>query len=298
MRITVNGRPLAMEEKEGSSIGELLAGADDLIEKSGSVIVSLKVDGAEVDADRYAEISARPCASVGEIEIGAEDSANVRIRALETLLELLSIARGSASEGSPELQRDWPGLRGGAADICEAFAGLFSSDELSFVKLFSELLEEAGDDPDRASRIEISAQSDRLGSLFSERLAELRSPASEMRAAAALFGEKSSQLGDLPVLLQTGKEGEAMKAVLYFIEIFNKVIRILPELRRAGIDTSSIRIEGRPLPEFYDSFNEVLRELIDGLEHKDAVLIGDLAEYEVLPRMKSFFASMEKALPA
>ncbi len=298
MRITVNGRPLAMEVKEGSSLGELLAGADDLIEKSGSVIVSLRVDGEEVDADRFAEASARPCASIAEIEIGAEDSADVRIRALETLLELLAIARSSASEDSPELKRDWPGLRGGATDISDAFAGLFSSDELSFVKLFAELLEKSGDDPDRASRIEISAQADRLRSIFSERLAELRSPASEMRAAAALFGEKSSELGDLPVLLQTGKEGEAMKSVLYFIEIFNKVIRILPELRRAGIDTSSIRIEGRPLPEFYDSFNEVLRELIDGLEHKDAVLIGDLAEYEVLPRMKSFFASMEEALPA
>jgi hypothetical protein len=89
-----------------------------------------------------------------------------------------------------------------------------------------------------------------------------------------------------------------MKSVHYFIEIFNKVIRILPELRRAGIDTSSIRIEGRALPEFYDSFNEVLRGLIEGLEHRDAVLIGDLAEYEVLPRMRSFFTSMSEALPA
>lgn len=298
MRITVNGRPLAMEAKEDSSLGEVLAGADDLIEKTGSVIVSLKVDGEEIDAESYATVSARPCSSVGEIEIGAEDSAAVRIRALETLLELLSIAGGSASDEAPELQRDWPSIRNGAADICEAFAGLFSSDELSFVKLFSELLDKAGDNPDRAVRVEISAQAGRLSSLFAERLAELRSPAAEMRAAAALFGETSSQLGDLPVLLQTGREGEAMKAVLYFIEIFNKVIRILPELRRTGIDTSSIRIEGKPLPEFYDAFNEVLRELIDGLEHRDAVLIGDLAEYEVLPRMKSFFASMEGALPA
>jgi hypothetical protein len=298
MRITVNGRPLAVESRAGGSLGEILAGADDLIEKSGSVIISLKVDGHEVDAEGYAEVSGVPASSVGEVEIRAEESAAVRIRALETLLELLALAGSSAAEDPEGRPRDWPGIRAGASDMSEAFAGLFSADELSFVKLFSALLDKAGDEPDRASRIEISAQADRIGSFFSERLSELRDPAAEMRAAAALFSEKSSELAELPVLLQTGKEPQAMKSVLSFIEIFNKVIRILPELRRTGIDTSSIRIEGSPLPEFYDSFNEVLRGLIDGLEHRDAVLIGDLAEYEVLPRMKSFFASMARALPA
>jgi hypothetical protein len=52
------------------------------------------------------------------------------------------------------------------------------------------------------------------------------------------------------------------------------------------------------MPEFYGSFNDVLRQLTDAFEHKDAVLIGDLAEYEILPRMKSFFAAMREALPA
>jgi hypothetical protein len=297
MRITVNGRPLPLESREGGSLGEILAGADDLIEKSGSVIIGLRVDGREVDAEAYAEVSGVPAASVGEVEIRAEDSAAVRIKALETLVELLELAGSSAVEDADGRPRDWRGIRAGAADMSEAFAGLFSADELSFVKLFAEVLNRAGDDPDRASRIEISAQADRIRSLFSERLAELRDPAGEMRAAAALFAEKSRELAELPVLLQTGKEPQAMKSVLYFIEIFNKVIRILPELRRSGIDTSSIRIEGQALPEFYDSFNEVLRGLIDGLEHHDAVLIGDLAEYEVLPRMKSFFASMAGAMP-
>jgi hypothetical protein len=118
-----------------------------------------------------------------------------------------------------------------------------------------------------------------------------------MRAAALLFDERSADLAELPVLLQTGKEELAMKAVLYFIEIFNKVIRIIPELRRSGVDTASISVGDSGLPEFYGAFNEVLRELTEAFEHKDAVLIGDLAEYEVLPRMRSFFSAMREALP-
>jgi hypothetical protein len=56
-------------------------------------------------------------------------------------------------------------------------------------------------------------------------------------------------------------------------------------------------VEGSPMPEFYGAFNGVLRSLTEAFEHKDAVLIGDLAEYEILPRMRSFFEAMRGALP-
>jgi hypothetical protein len=312
MRITVNGAPLPLDIDESGSLGAALAGADELLDKAGSVIVSLKVDGREVDAEGYSACAERPASSVSSVEIMAEDAAAIRLRALETLLELLSIAK-RASQDSPfpaeggetrteaaqsaGSSADWAGLRTGAEDMRDAFAGLFAADELSFVQLFAELLGRAGDAPDRASRIEISAQADRLASVFGERLAELRSPVAEMRTASTLFDARSGELAELPVLLQTGKEGEAMKAVLYFIEIFNKVIRIIPELRRSGIDTGSLKVGDSTMAEFYGSFNDILRQLTEAFEHKDAVLIGDLAEYEVLPRMKCFFAAMGEALP-
>jgi hypothetical protein len=179
----------------------------------------------------------------------------------------------------------------------DAFAGLFAADELSFVQLFADILAAAGDEPDGASRIEISAQVDRLRSIFGERLAELVSPAREMRTAGSLFEERAPELAELPVLLQTGKEDQAMKTMLFFIELFNKVIRIIPELRRRGVDTDSISVGGKDMPKFFGAINDVLRELTEAFEHKDAVLIGDLAEYEVLPRMRSFFAAMREALP-
>jgi hypothetical protein len=333
MRITVNGAPLALDVKGSGSLGELLAGADDLLDRAGSVIVSLRVDGEDVDADGYARFAEMPSASVSNVEIRAEDTAAIRARTIETLLELLAIAKRLAEDtaaedtaaedtaaedtaaedtaaedtaaagAAPEVDRsaaaagDWPGLRAGAQDMVDAFAGLFAADELSFVRLFADLLVRAGDEPDKAARVELSAQSDRLSSVFGERLAELRRPVAEMRAAAALFEARAAELADLPVLLQTGREDRAMKSVLYFIEIFNKVIRVIPELRRSGIDTASISVDGSSMPDFYGAFNGVLRELTDAFEHKDAVLIGDLAEYEVLPRMRSFFAAMRESLP-
>src|SRR5208337_5065621 len=86
MRITVNGAPLALDVKGSGSLGELLAGADDLLDRAGSVIVSLRVDGEDVDADGYARFAEMPSASVSSVEIRAEYTAAIRARTIETLL--------------------------------------------------------------------------------------------------------------------------------------------------------------------------------------------------------------------
>ena len=131
-----------------------------------------------------------------------------RVRAIETLLELLAIAKRSAAKTEPRRQiGDWSGLRSGAKDMRDAFTGLFAADELSFVQLFSDLLERAGDEPDKASRVELSAQADRLASVFGERLAELRRPAAEMLAAAALFDERAAGTGRASRALADGQGG-------------------------------------------------------------------------------------------
>jgi len=296
MDILVNGEALAFEEKPGSSLGEVLAAVDDLVEGSGSIIVGIKVDGAELEAAGYAEAAARPAAEVASVELAVEAAREVRLRTIGTLLELLGLVARAAAEPAASAE-DWRSLREGAADLRDAFGGLFSADELAFVQRLASALEAAGDSPGASARAAVAAEAARASSVFGERNAELVDPVAEMRAAALLFESRAQELADLPVLLQTGKEELAMKSVLYFVEVFNKVIRVIPELRQAGIDSASIRVGDQALPEFYGAFNGVLKELTGAFENKDAVLIGDLAEYEILPRMRSFFSAMEEALP-
>lgn len=297
MEILVNGDALAVEAGPGATLGEVLAAADELVDKSGSIIIGIKIDGVDLGAEDYGEEAKRPADGIASIKIVAESAREVRIRTMQTLLELVALA-GRAAEGEEAGAGDWRALREGATDIRDAFGGLFSADELSFVRLIADELAAAGDAPDAAARALVAAQAGKVASVFGERLAELRDPASEMKAASALFESRAQELADLPVLLQTGKEDRAMKTVLFFIEVFNKVIRLMPELGHAGVDASAVRIEGKGVAEFYGEFNGVLRELTGAFEHKDAVLIGDLAEYEILPRMRGFFAAIKEALPA
>ncbi len=301
MDIRVNGEPLALEINAGASVGEALAAADELLETAGAVIIGLRMDGADLDADAFPSIRDRPFADKGSIDIAAESIAAIKQKAIKTLLELLSLSDEAAAN---EDSKDWPALAGSLGELAGAFAGLFSADELSFVHGFADLAAKAmaarAEKPDASLppelRAEIVRQAESLIIIFKERLDEIERPADELRKTAALYRSQEAELSELPVLLQTGKDERAMRAILFFVEIFNKVIRLVPELEHEGLDTDIVRIDGLSIPEFYNSFNGILRRLSAAFEDKDSVLIGDLAEYEVAPRMARFFTIIEEAL--
>jgi hypothetical protein len=300
VELFVNGHAMDFEPGDGEGIDLVLARVDELLEKAGSVIVGLGVDGRSIGPDELEAVQNLRVSEVGRVDVAAEDASEYRAKAIGLLLDLVALA-GRASAGE---DGQWEPLKQDVAGLADTLSGLFPADELSFVQGFSALVgtvaaeaEVRGGSPSPETKTDFAARIQALETFFRERLAELDSPVAEMRRTAALFEDGAEELRELPVYLQTGKEERAMKAVILFIEIFNKVIRLIPELRRRGIDTTSIRVEGLELPAFYASFNQVLRSLSGAIENKDSVLLGDLAEYEVAPRMGSFFTAMEQALP-
>ena len=51
------------------------------------------------------------------------------------------------------------------------------------------------------------------------------------------------------------------------------------------MDTSKAKILDLPFDEFYKDFNSILLELTNAFGAGDSVLIGDLLEYEIAPRL-------------
>ena len=134
----------------------------------------------------------------------------------------------------------------------------------------------------------------RLAAFFGERLAELRDPAGAMLASARIFDAIQAELSEVPVRLQTGKDAQAMHTVVLAIELINKMVRIMPEYMRT-LTTVPIEVSGATMPEYYGELTGVLKELAEAFENKDGVLIGDLAEYEIRPRLASFFQVVRTA---
>lgn len=288
MTITVNGSELDIYT-DGATLGDVLAEADDIVERAGSVILGLRLDGRELDADDLPDLQDRPVSEHGTLEIDSAPASELRGRAYGALLDFLGVLRQwSAGTEPPEpLREAWDAYG-------KTYSGLLSSDEHSFLDLLGRDLESPA--PGGGDRRLLARHADSLEPIFRERLEEILDPAAAMLAASRLYEAERDNLRDVSVRLQTGRDAEAMRSILLFVEIFNKANRILPELGRIGAATSGLRIDGKPVAEFYDSFNGILRQLMEAFETKDAVQIGDLAEYEIVPRMNAFFEALTGAL--
>ena len=58
--------------------------------------------------------------------------------------------------------------------------------------------------------------------------------------------------------------------------------------------TGDATIDGRTLPAFCRELNAVLGELIEAFQARDSVLIGDLMEYEMAPRLQTLRAFLNE----
>ena len=120
-----------------------------------------------------------------------------------------------------------------------------------------------------------------------DRMREIYNPVREILASARLLGSTIKEIRDVSVLLQTGKDQQAMNAVVRFTELSQKLIRLYPLLDEEGaLDTAKSKVDGLSFKDFYTRLNNVLLDLLGAFEAKDSVLIGDLLEYEVAPKLE------------
>lgn len=117
--------------------------------------------------------------------------------------------------------------------------------------------------------------------------AELFDLTGEARKTIAALRSLVPGLNNVSVLLQTGRDREAMDTVIRFTEESQTLLRLLSGLQSTGkLDPAAAVIGETTVEQFFPDLNRVLTELIEAFEVKDSVLIGDLLEYEVTPRLE------------
>lgn len=108
-----------------------------------------------------------------------------------------------------------------------------------------------------------------------------------------LFEQLSDKMIQVPVDLQCGKTvqvGETIKNLADSIDQFCHVAALatlFPE------DFTEAKIDGLNFQDFLKDFSPVLADFEEGLKNNDTVLIGDLAEYEICPRLKSISEALK-----
>lgn len=98
-------------------------------------------------------------------------------------------------------------------------------------------------------------------------------------------------LTEIPVLLQSGKEKEASDVVKTFAECFDNFCKAVTLSSLFADYFENTKDKAQKISDFLADFAPILSDFENAFKDKDTVLIGDLSEYEIAPRisqMKEF----------
>ncbi|MDR2783330.1 MAG: hypothetical protein LBB48_05755 [Treponema sp.] len=272
MEILINGQDAGIILENEKNIGDLLAGMETWLDGTSN-----RISGVILNAEPL-QIEDIPAAF--ERELSGLQSIDIRVSSLRDFtLEALMNAK-SALEASEDASFEEKRM---------IRAGFESSAAASFLK---EQLRDIAKSVDASLSGEGLSSTDAL-KLLEERMRELEEPKREILNCNVLVSEIVSRLEDLPLDLQTGKDKRAVETMRLFSHITEKLLRLLSLLKQTGLEIDAIAVDSVPLTRFIDDFTNALNELLTAYEAKDTVLTGDLAEYEMAPRLVSLYSTLK-----
>jgi hypothetical protein len=116
------------------------------------------------------------------------------------------------------------------------------------------------------------------------RIDEATHAADTLARCAEMLRQTEGDLREVSLLLQTGKDKAAMDIVIRFTDVTQSLIDILPF---CAPDPGRARLIAELTP--------ILRDLVAAFDARDSILIGDLLEYEIAPRVEKLGPLLEAA---
>ncbi len=307
MQIRLNREPLDVTLENEKVLADVIDELFRLIQEAGFRITKVEHNGEELTREERDSWAHLPIEHIGTIDISAGTMRETLYEHLGTVRQFLSTTlKAYEKKNTPlleDLASDYPAVRDSIDSLVSNHPPISPQNGETATRL-SKILDEQirshrvfSDNPVYENSTSFSTHLDSILSLISERMREVSAPAEELKKTAEALKAGLDGISDVSLLLQTGKDREAMGTVLTFIELVSKIIRLYPLLldeSDPALDTMKVGDKG--FKDFYTDFNNVLKELIEAFTINDSVLIGDLLEYEIVPRLEELLPSLEVLL--
>ncbi|MDR3333594.1 MAG: hypothetical protein LBT13_01725 [Treponema sp.] len=272
MDISINGKPADITLEAEKTLGDVLSGLEGWLEGSEHRISGLQIDGSPIDADVLTDVFSWEVANIKTVDIRILSWSELALDAFHRAQEELRVYGNAPFED--RIRKAWE----------EEAAAHFLAEQIPDIgEWIGKTLGGEGFTPEE------------MGHLIDERIRELTDPTGELNALGSLVMEVAKRLEDLPLDIQTGKDSKAAETVHLFSHITEKLFRILHLLTLAGLVLHDLSIDTLSMHDFIEGFGASLKELVTAYEAKDVVLVGDLAEYELAPRLLKLYAAISNA---
>ena len=271
MEIKINGQAADITIDNEKTVGEIIAGLDEFLANCGHRLSGLAIDSQAIDISLMEEAFLREINNIKKIDLYTHSLAELFALSLLDLLDDIEEYETLNLEDKNKFYESWK-ERACAKFAAEQMPDLFSL----YVSAFCD------------GSIELRV----LYSITEERLREVKEPEQELANIKSPIEEICARLVDLPLDIQTGKDRRAAETIQIFTGITEKIFRILRQLDTQGF-TQNIK-EEETVVKLLGDFNLAVRELLQAYEKQDTVLVGDLAEYEIAPRLEELYNTITK----
>jgi hypothetical protein len=270
MVIKINGNTADVSIDSEKTIGEVLAVMEQWLLTSGHRLSGLSIDGQPIDTSGMEKAFNAEIDKVGVLDIFTSSISELAASSLFNLMADTEEYENLSFDERSGFLEDWK-KRPQAVFASEQMGDLYSA----YINAFSN----EGFSPDV------------LRSITEERLREVERPVDEFENIKELLEETCARLVDLPLDIQTGKDAKAAQTIQLFTGISEKIIRLYSQFENQGY---IIPHEDNPVKVLINDFYSSVRELLQAYESNDTVLVGDLSEYEMAPRLKELYGAIEK----
>jgi hypothetical protein len=272
------------------------------LEARGLFISSIDVDDQNLPIDSQVQWRKLSLDGVSKVALSADRIEDLRIANLETVLSFLDLfdraLETQAESLFSQVHEGFPYLRESLANHFDPAPerqpgrSIGELEQLLGKGLSSQVPGEKSFEKQCKGHIE------ELRAVVANRLEESRNPLPSLMRLTAALKRSISEISEVSLLLQTGKDESAMDAIVRFSELAGEVMGHLSRLPYQ-ISLRDLKIGEDRAEDSIKALNEVLKELVSAFDAKDSVLLGDLLEYEVAPRLDlltSFIEEMQEII--
>ncbi len=116
-----------------------------------------------------------------------------------------------------------------------------------------------------------------------------------MKALMQDLSKYADDFEQIPVYMQTGKDVQVLNLLGTFSEKLNELNRslLLSDITELPID---MQIEEKSIHEYQKEITALLQNIVSSIEEKDIIQVGDLAEYELAPLVKTLINGVSSIL--
>lgn len=106
--------------------------------------------------------------------------------------------------------------------------------------------------------------------------------------------EIAAKLEQIPVLLQHHKDGEVAEILKRFADSFDSMCQLAALSSLFPARFQSLQFSNLNFQDYLKDFSPILSQFEEALKSGDTVLTGDLAEWELKPRLDQFIESIKE----